>query len=80
MATQQQQQQQQSLLNTVQAVFGDYLDENVVRTVFEADQAKDFVLVSDVLWELLPEVSAAAAGGIKVPCCMMYAISLDQPA
>lgn len=48
----------QALLNTIQAVFGQHLDEAVVRTVFEADAARDFTLVSDVLWELLPQVRA----------------------
>lgn len=46
----------QALLNTIQAVFGQHLDEAVVRSIFEADAAKDFTLVSDVLWELLPKV------------------------
>lgn len=59
-STKQEQQGSQALLNTVQACFGQHLDEQVVRTVFEADQSKDFLLVSDVLWELLPEVSHPA--------------------
>lgn len=60
MASTKQEQGSQALLNTVQACFGQHLDEQVVRTVFEADQSKDFLLVSDVLWELLPEVSHPA--------------------
>lgn len=56
----------QALLNTIQAVFGQHLDEKVVRTVFEADSARDFILVSDVLWELLPEVSSSLGRVFKL--------------
>lgn len=57
MATEQPAKGSQNLLNTVQACFGQFFDEHVVRAVFEADQTGDFILVSDVLWELLPGVS-----------------------
>jgi hypothetical protein len=55
--TEQPAQATQALLNTLQAVFSQHLDGKVVQTVFEADGNRDFILVSDVLWELLPEVS-----------------------
>jgi hypothetical protein len=58
--TEQPEQATQALLNTIQAVFGQHLGDNVVRTVYEADAAKDFTLLTDVLWELLPEVSSSS--------------------
>lgn len=54
----QSEQASQALLNTIQAVFGQHLGDTVVQTVYEADAAKDFTLLTDVLWELLPEVSS----------------------
>jgi hypothetical protein len=50
------------LLNTYQGLFGQHLDQELVRTVFEADQTRDFHLVSDVLWELLPQVCSSLLG------------------
>lgn len=59
MATGLPQQGPDALLNTYQGLFGQHLDQEIVRTVFEADQTRDFVLVSDVLWELLPKVGSS---------------------
>lgn len=67
--TEQPAQATQALLNTLQAVFSQHLDEKVVQTVFEADSNRDFILVSDVLWELLPEVSTGlghASAGLRI--------------
>lgn len=47
----------QNLLNTVQRAFGAELDADTIATVFDADQGRrDFNLISDVLWDLLPQV------------------------
>lgn len=59
---------QQALYNTVHACFGKYLDEAVVKAVFQADSSQDFVLVSDVLWDLLPEVRA---GCVRLASCCL---------
>lgn len=76
MATEQHVQAGQAAFKTVQAIFGQHLDDQVVRTVFEADQTQDFALVSDVLWELLPEVgrgsSQAAAAVLQGASTVPY--------
>lgn len=56
----------QNYKNTVQAVFGQHLFQQqdgqqqllarIVDTMVDTDGTRDFTLVSDVLWELLPEV------------------------
>lgn len=55
----------QALLNTIQALFAQQLGDKVVRTVYEADAAKDFTLLTDVLWELLPEVSISTVDCLR---------------
>lgn len=62
MATELPEQCPDALLNTFQGLFGQHLDQELVRTVFEADHTRDFHLVSDVLWELLPPVCSSLLG------------------
>ena len=47
----------QKLLNTAQRCFESHLPHEVVKTVFYAENGvHDFQLITDVLWELIPEV------------------------
>eukprot|EP00775_Hariotina_reticulata_P008156 gene8156-8349_t len=53
----------QFFLNTVQLFFGPYHEQEVVKAVFDADNGmRDFSLISDILWELLPEDVRARYG------------------
>jgi len=57
--------------NTVQLFFGAYHEQEVVKAVFDADNGmRDFSLISDVLWELLPEVSFAM-NGERASCVLL---------
>lgn len=48
---------QQKLLNTVQLCFASHHRHEVVKAVYDAQEGThDFYLISDILWQLLPEV------------------------
>jgi hypothetical protein len=80
MATELPEQGPDALLNTFQGLFGQHLDQELVRTVFEADHTRDFHLVSDVLWELLPQVCSSLLGWRVVhhqPLCSINLVCLS---